>query len=120
MILLFFMEMTRRPGEANFIFRTQTFPTSSSSRRVDFLTATEAELQNLFEACDPVEGSNASFGTLQLPHFSSNFNLERSGLLQALQPFLLDGDLEKQGVEAELCELNVYGTPVDLHQVFDF
>jgi hypothetical protein len=87
---------------------------------VDFLTATEAQLQNLFEACDAVEGSDASFGTLQPAHFSSNFNLERSGLLQALQPFLLDGDLEKQGIEAELCELNVYGTPFDPLQVFDF
>jgi hypothetical protein len=87
---------------------------------VDFLTATEAQLQNLFEACDAVEGSDTSFGTLQPAHFSSNFNLERSGLLQTLQPFLLDGYLEKQGIEAELCELNVYGTPFDPLQVFDF
>jgi len=87
---------------------------------VDFLTATEAQLQNLFKVCDAVEGLDMYFGTLQLAHFSSNFNLERSGLLQALQPFLLDGYLEKQGIEAELCELNVYGMPFDPLQVFDF
>jgi hypothetical protein len=78
------------------------------------------QLQNLFEACDVDEVSDASFGTLQPAHFSSNFNLELSGLLQALQPLLLDGDLEKQGIEAELCELNVYGTPLDLSEVYEF
>jgi hypothetical protein len=84
---------------------------------VDFLTAAEAQLQNLFEACDVVTGSDTSFGSLQPAHFSSNFNLERSGLLQALRPFLLD---EKQDIEAEICELNVYGTPFGPLQVFDF
>jgi hypothetical protein len=110
------MERTTQ-GEANLTFRILEFLTPHiSSRRVDFLTATEAQLQNLFEACDAVEGSDASFRTLQPPHFSSNFNLERSGLLQKLRPFLLDGYLEKQGIEAELHELNVYGTPFNPFQ----
>jgi hypothetical protein len=90
------------------------------SRRVDFLTATDTQLQNLFEACDKDDVSDTSFGTLRPAHFSSNFNLERSGLLQALQPFLVDGDLEKQGIEAELCELNVYGAPLNPSEVYDF
>jgi len=45
---------------------------------------------------------------LQPVHFSSNFNPERCGLLGAISPTLLDGYLEKHGIEAELCELNVY------------
>jgi hypothetical protein len=82
---------------------------SSFSRRVDLFLATEAQLESLFQGCDAVEGPDASFGTLQPNHFSSNFNLERSGLLQTLRPLLLDGYLENQGIEAELYELNVYG-----------
>jgi hypothetical protein len=78
------------------------------SSRVDCLTATEDILQNLSNACDAVSRSDASFGSLKPAHFSSNFNLERSGILQAILPDLLDGYLEKQGLEAELRELNVY------------
>jgi hypothetical protein len=109
-----FTEGMKIPGKTNVTFYALAFPTPIiSSRRVDLLTATEAQLKNLFEACDTVECSNASFRTLELAHFSSNFNLERSGLLQALQPALIDGYLEKLGIEAELRELNVYGEPLD-------
>jgi hypothetical protein len=80
---------------------------------VDVSEATEAQLENLFKECDAVEGLDASFRTLQPSHFSSIFNLERSELLQILQPMLLDGYLEKQGIEAKLCELNVYGEPFE-------
>jgi hypothetical protein len=109
----FFLERTT-PGEPTFTFRALAFPTPHiSSRRMDLLTATDTQLRNLFQASDAVEGSDASFRTLQPDYFSSNLDLERSGLLRTLQPFLLDGYLEKQGIEAELCELNVYSTPFD-------
>jgi hypothetical protein len=76
---------------------------------VDVLTATEHQLQNLVRACDIVsEDDDAYFYTLQPADFSSNFNLELNGLLDAIRPTLLDGFLETRAIEAELRELIIY------------
>ena len=45
-------------------------------------------------------------------------DLDRSGLPQALQWFLLNGHLNKRGMEAEVCDLDVYGKPFDLCKVY--
>jgi hypothetical protein len=66
------------------------------------------------------QGLGCLFWNLATSSFLVQFNLQHSGLPQALQPFLLDGCLEKQGMEAELCELNVYGKLFDPFQMYKF
>jgi len=58
---------------------------------------------------DVLDESYRKAGKLDRAYFASNFDLERSGLLNAMRSTLLEGHDEKKAIEAELYKLNVYG-----------
>ncbi|KZT01145.1 uncharacterized protein LAESUDRAFT_492397 [Laetiporus sulphureus 93-53] len=88
------------------------------ARRLDFATATEAELKSLADACDLATfgvNQNDVFdetyrkaGKLDTSKFALKFDPATSGLLDAFRGDLLEDDKDKP-IRAELYKLNVYG-----------
>ncbi|EMD42338.1 hypothetical protein CERSUDRAFT_42551 [Gelatoporia subvermispora B] len=86
--------------------------------RIDLLNATEEELQDLAQGCEPatfgkggedvLDETYRKSGKLDVTSFATNFHPQSCGLLSIVRGDLLEGDRERP-IQAELYKLNVYG-----------
>lgn len=91
----------------------------SLSSRIHLAKASEENLQRLTDACEPatfgvnqqdvLDESYRKAGKLNADDFSTNFNLEKSGILDIVRSELLMGHDETKQIEVERYKLNVYG-----------
>ena len=91
---------------------------SPLSSRINFADATDADIQHLAESCEPatfgldredvLDETYRKAGKMDESDFAAKFDPERTGLLDAVRPFLLEGHRDTF-VRAELYKLNVYG-----------
>ena len=87
--------------------------------RINLSNASEADLQDLSDACQP-----ATFGVneedvldesyrkacqMDVADFTTNFIVEDSGLMDVIRSELLEGHESNSAIKAELYKLNVYG-----------
>ncbi len=102
------------------LFRIHTFILSPSFI-IDLLNASEEDLRQLAQACDPATfGMNnqdvldlsyrtaAAAGKMDANNFMTVIDLERAGLMDALRYDLLDGEKGSRPIYAELYNMNVY------------
>ena len=88
-------------------------------RWLNFLTATETQLEALSQACTPatfgmdnkdvMDLSYRKAGKMDTTDFIARFDPERLGLSEFVRGELLEGDEDKKGLRTELYKLNVYG-----------
>jgi hypothetical protein len=91
-------------------------------RWLNFLTATETQLESLSQACTPatfgmdnkdvMDLSYRKAGKLDTADFLARFDPERLGLSEFVRGQLLEGEQDKKGLRTELYKLNVYGQRV--------
>ncbi|KAI0328047.1 hypothetical protein GY45DRAFT_1423503 [Cubamyces sp. BRFM 1775] len=92
---------------------------TEQAKRVDLLHMSATELDDLERYCDPAtfgvahkDVLDATFrkaGKLDRNHFALNFDIEHSGLLEAIRTSLFTGREQGRPIRAELYKLNVYG-----------
>ena len=92
----------------------------SPFRRIDFANATEEDLKNLADACDPatfgrneedvLDETYRKAGKLDKIHFATDFDPNYSGLMANIHDTILEGHSKDTSVLCELYKLNVYGT----------
>ncbi|KAH8114724.1 hypothetical protein DFH11DRAFT_1688810 [Phellopilus nigrolimitatus] len=90
-----------------------------SGSRLDFCNATDEDVKHLADTCDAatfgrnqedvLDESYRKAGKLDTAHFSTNIDVERSGLMNAIRYDLLEGHDGRRPIKAELYKLNVYG-----------
>ena len=88
-------------------------------RFVDFASATPKDLDSLITACDPAtfgrgnedvyDESYRKASKMDASNFAIQLDLAASGLIHAIEDRLLQGEMEKMRIRAELYKLNVYG-----------
>lgn len=87
--------------------------------RIDFLRASEEELQRLSSTCDPatfgldqkdvLDETYRKAGKLDSAYFATKLDVISSGLMDAVRFDLLPGHQCQRQIRAELYKLNVYG-----------
>lgn len=87
--------------------------------RIDFLRASEEELQRLSSTCDPatfgldqkdvLDETYRKAGKLDSAYFATKLDVVSSGLMEAVRFDLLPGHQCQRQIRAELYKLNVYG-----------
>lgn len=90
---------------------------------VDLFNVPEAELEHLFNACDPatfgveqqdiLDESYRKAGKMELTDFATKFVVGESGLMDVIRSELLEGHKSTQAIKTELYKLNVYGLLFD-------
>jgi hypothetical protein len=87
--------------------------------RINLSNPSEADLQNLSDACQPatlgvnkedvLDESYRKAGKMDVADFTTNFVIEDSGLMDVIRSELLEGHESNKAIKAELYKLNVYG-----------
>ncbi|KAI0355263.1 hypothetical protein OH77DRAFT_1403728 [Trametes cingulata] len=103
------------PSESLVLYYGKT----EKAKRVDFLHASQAALDDLEKSCDRatfgvaqtdvLDTTYRKAGKLDRDHFAINFDVERTGLLEAVRTGLFTGKDQKRPIRAELYKLNIYG-----------
>ncbi|KAG1756838.1 uncharacterized protein EDB91DRAFT_1094709 [Suillus paluster] len=91
--------------------------TASGTRKINLLSPTQDQLESLHEAChlaaydyDHGEVPNKlRAGRLDATAFATQFNLENTGLVDAVGQALFEGMTVRRDIRFELFELNIYG-----------
>ncbi|KAL4249500.1 hypothetical protein ABKN59_007217 [Abortiporus biennis] len=88
-------------------------------RRIDFDEITDAQIEELSNACDPatfgvnqedvLDESYRKAGKMNSNNFSINFNPYNSEVVDIIRNTLLEGPNADRSIRAELYKLNVYG-----------
>ncbi|KAL5501766.1 hypothetical protein ACEPAH_9026 [Sanghuangporus vaninii] len=91
----------------------------SSCRRIDFSSVNEDSLKHLSDTCDRATFGRAQqdvydetyrkAGKLDTAFFATKYDIERSGLMNAIRYDLLEGHDCNRPMKVELYKLNVYG-----------
>ena len=93
---------------------------SLSHSLIDFSTAvSDAQLEHLAQACQPatfgvqqqdvLDESYRKAGKMDAANFSTNFNPNNTGIMQAIRDLLVKNP--ESSIQVELHKLNVYGMP---------
>jgi hypothetical protein len=88
-------------------------------RWIDFTQAKDAQLENLFKACeaatfglehkDVLDKSYRKARKMDVDHFAMHFSPDNLGIVGVVSDFLLRGRTGQKTINSELYKLNVYG-----------
>jgi hypothetical protein len=83
-------------------------------RCINLANATPDELEQLSQACKVSDVASCNAGKMDSKYFSSSLDLVRTGMIEIIRGFLLEGEESTNNIEIEAYKLDIFSA----HAIF--